>query len=162
LLDVQFELGNDTFDLNVVFIGEGEGKEALQKKANELGLNNKVWFYGPCYKEEEIGNLVYNADVCISPGNVGLTAMHTMVYGTPVITHNDFSKQMPEFEAVEKGITGDFFKSGDLQDILVVVKNWFNEGYNRNVIRENCYDKIDKYYNPKYQLKIIKEVLNEN
>ena len=41
LLDVQFELGNDDFDLNVVFVGEGEEKKALQRKVNELGLKNK-------------------------------------------------------------------------------------------------------------------------
>lgn len=53
---------------------------------------------------------IYNADLCVSPGNVGLTAMHSLVFGCPVITHNCFEWQMPEFEAIQPGITGDFLR----------------------------------------------------
>lgn len=83
-------------------------KQQLQQQVKSYNLANNIWFYGACYDEIKNAALIYNADLCVSPGNVGLTAMHSMVFGTPVITHNDFKWQMPEFEAIEPGKTGDF------------------------------------------------------
>lgn len=54
--------------------------------------------------------LIYNADLCVAPGNIGLTAMHAMMFGCPCISHNDFSWQMPEFEAIVPYKTGNFLK----------------------------------------------------
>ena len=57
-----------------------------------LNLQDQIWFYGACYDESKLGELIFNADLCVSPGNVGLTAVHSMGYGTPVITHNNFAQ----------------------------------------------------------------------
>ena len=56
---------------------------------------------GECYSEETNAKLIYNADLCVAPGNIGLTAIHVMMFGCPAITHNDFKWQMPEFEAIK-------------------------------------------------------------
>lgn len=82
---------------NMTYIGGGQEKENLEALTKDLGLEDRVWFYGPCYDEEVLGNLIYNADLCVAPGNIGLTAMHTLVFGTPAMTHNCFKWQMPEF-----------------------------------------------------------------
>lgn len=44
--------------------------------------------------------------------------MHSMMFGCPVITHNNFNWQMPEYEAIKPGITGDFFKMDDVSDLV--------------------------------------------
>ncbi len=80
----------------------------------------RIWLYGACYDEEIIGELIFNAQLCVSPGNVGLTAMHSLVYGTPVITHNNFSNQSPEFEAIIDGKTGSFSKK--IQQRILPIK----------------------------------------
>lgn len=94
--------------LNLIFIGKGEEQEKLQKMVDNLNIESYVWFYGASYDEKELSNLIYNADICVAPGNVGLTAIHSLVYGCPVITHDNFKEQMPEFEAIQKNVTGDF------------------------------------------------------
>ncbi len=142
---------------NLVLIGKGEEMDFLKEKVSNLKLNDVVWFYGSTYDEFEIGNLIYNADLCVSPGNVGLTAMHSLVYGTPVITNSDFSSQMPEFEAIEKNVTGDFFEKNNVQSIVRTIINWSNTKKTRNEIRNNCFEVIDNKFNPNYQLKVIKE-----
>lgn len=58
---------------------------------NEYGLNYHVWLCGPCYVEKTKGELMYNADLCISPGNVGLMVMDSFMFGLPVATNSDFS-----------------------------------------------------------------------
>jgi glycosyltransferase involved in cell wall biosynthesis len=162
IIENQEELRKKGIFVNNVFIGSGEELTNLKELVSSFDSNKTNWFYGPSYNEREIGELVYNADLCLSPGNVGLTAMHSMVYGTPVITHNDFTNQMPEFEAIKKGVTGDFFKKDDLFSIRNVVVDWIVNHKDRNLTRNHCFERIDNYFNPNYQLKIISNVLNEN
>lgn len=146
---------------NMTFIGGGETQESLQKLASELGLKKNVWFYGPCYDEKELSGLIYNADLCVSPGNVGLTAMHTMVFGTPVLTHDDFPHQMPEFEAIHEWETGAFFKKDDIESLAEGVSKWFAEkGDKREEVRCACVKEIDDNWTPQFQIEVLKKNLN--
>lgn len=159
LVSAAAELRRKQSDVNIVFIGDGPVKEALQHQSECLGLTGSVWFYGPCYNEEEKSELIANADLCVAPGNVGLTAMDALMYGTPVATMDNFDKQMPEFESIKDGITGFFFKEHNLADLVTKIEGWLGSGMERAAIRQHCYDEIDSSWNPEYQLKIIKEHL---
>lgn len=161
LLSAQALSKKNGFNYNVVFIGDGEGKSALCKLADELCLGEYVWFYGPSYNEEELSNLIYNADVCVAPGNIGLTAMHAMVYGCPCISHNDFKWQMPEFEAIKDGITGAFFVKDDVISLSTVIQGWLAaHSVDRDAVRSACFEEIDNQWNPHWQIGKIKEAIN--
>jgi hypothetical protein len=84
-----------------------------------------------------------------------------MVYGTPVISHDDFTLQMPEFESIVKGETGDFYENENINSLVLTIENWFKSNNDREYVRNKCFEKIDNYFNPMYQLKIIQKVLNE-
>ena len=145
---------------NLTLIGGGEKQEELMSLAKQLDLENRVWFYGPCYDEKILGEMIYNADLCVSPGNVGLTAMHTMVFGTPVLTHDDFPHQMPEFEAIQEGKTGLFFKYGDIQSLAEQISRWFGEmGNRREEVRSACMREIDNNWTPQFQIEVLKKHL---
>lgn len=145
------------FVCNLVIVGDGIERETLHGCVEEKGLQNNVWFYGACYDEQENAQLIYNADLCVSPGNVGLTAIHSMMFGCPVITHNNFPYQMPEFEAIRPGMTGDFFEYGNVDSLADCIKNWLvTHQSNREEIRENCQKEIDAQWTPNYQLRILK------
>lgn len=144
---------------NLTLIGEGERKETLVNLVQELGLKDCVWFYGSCYDENVLGELIYNADLCVSPGNVGLTAMHSLVFGTPVITHDNFPYQMPEFESIKEKETGLFFKCDDACSLAEQINEWFNYNQDREIIRKNCMDEVDNYWTPNFQIEVLKQVL---
>ncbi|MGB5819493.1 MAG: glycosyltransferase family 4 protein [Saonia sp.] len=145
---------------NLVIIGKDVEQINLMDLVKKHNLGDNVWFYGPCYDEEEIGNLMYNADLCVSPGPIGLTALHAMTYGTPIITNNNFSKQMPEHEVVLKNITGDFYKENNLEDLTAKIVAWINLSKERRAqIRKDAYQVIDSKYNPNYQIKVLKELM---
>ena len=40
-------------------------------------------------------------------------------------------------------------------------ENWLTTNTNREKVRERCYEIIDNYYNPKYQLKVFNCLLND-
>lgn len=148
------------YNYNLTFIGDGVAKGELKALTDELGLVDRVWFYGACYDEAELGKMIYNADLCVSPGNVGLTAMHSMVFGTPVITHNDFPHQMPEFEAIHEGVTGSFYEYGKVESLTDSIIKWFADHQNqREEVRQACYHEIDTLWTPSFQIQVLKDHL---
>jgi glycosyltransferase involved in cell wall biosynthesis len=83
-----------------------------------------------------------------------------MVFGTPVLTHDDFPHQMPEFEAIKEGETGTFFKYGDVNSLAETINHWFEEKANeRNAVRKACMEEIDHNWTPKFQMEVLKKHL---
>jgi len=158
LLESLWRLRKSQINVNLTIIGEGPEKDLLINLDKNYNLD--TWFYGASYNEDEIGNLIYNSDLCVSPGNVGLTAIHSLTFGTPVITHNKFELQMPEFEAIEKGITGDFFEFDSVDSLTDTIKRWLKYSEkNRDLIRNQCYLTIDSKFNPNYQVNVFSNVI---
>ena len=166
LLYLLDQLNKQKCHANLVLIGGGSEAAELHQLSHRLKLGSQVWFYGPSYQEQEIGELLYNADLCVSPGNVGLTAMHALMYGLPVASHADLRKQMPEVEAIVEGQTGFLFQADDLADLSTKVSQWLEQfagtAERREEIRQRCYKQIDEKYNPKHQIKILRKALLED
>lgn len=149
--------------VNVTFIGDGVERKNMEVLVREKGINDLTWFYGACYDEKTNAELIYNADLCVSPGNIGLTAMHVLMYGCPAITNDDFNHQMPEFEAIQEGKSGAFFKAGDSTSLADTICEWFSiHGTNRDFVRRACYEVIDSKWNPHRQIEIMKSILIRN
>lgn len=143
---------------NVVLIGDGTDKDKLVKISYDCGIQDNVWFYGACYDEKVNAELLYNADLCVVPGDIGLTAIHSLTFGVPVITHNDFRFQGPEFEAIKPGVTGDFFQSGSVDSLIDSIQKWFeSNSKNRDMVRKECFNEIDTNWNPRNQIDIFKK-----
>jgi len=160
LIEAHKRLLDRNIKTNVILLGDGSEKERLEKRVSDLNLNEFYWFYGSCYDEKVIGELYYNATVCISPGNVGLTSIHALTYGCPVITHSSFSHQMPEFEAITPSLTGDFFIENDIGSLSDKIENWLKNNYPKSdVLKNKCYEIIDTKYNPRYQIQVMKDFL---
>ena len=158
IIEALSTLRNRGANYNMVFVGDGKEREKLEQLVRERGLESRVWFYGACYDEKTNAELIYNADLCVSPGNVGLTAMHMLMFGVPVITHDDFSHQVPEFESVREGITGSFFKRNNMESLVNTITKWFeNKGNQRDEVRQDCMQEIDSSWNPYYQMEVLKK-----
>lgn len=148
-------------DTNLVIIGKPEIEVDIKILTAKLG--ESVWIYGACYDEAELAPLIYNSQLCVSPGNVGLTALHCLVYGTPVITHSNCQNQGPEFEAIIEGKTGGFFVENSVEDLSNKIEEWLNKNENqRSRIRKECYSIIQSKYNPQKQIKTLTHVLKKN
>jgi glycosyltransferase involved in cell wall biosynthesis len=160
LINCLERLNQEGFPTNLMMVGADDEGTGIDRLVKEKGLTDKVWSYGPCFDERLLGEFFSNATVCISPGNVGLTAIHSLSYGCPVITHGDFPYQMPEFEAIRPNITGAFFKRDDINDMTETIKKWIESyRHNRDQIRQQAYDEIDKKWNIHYQIEVLKRVL---
>lgn len=139
--------------VKVNVIGDGPESSSLKFQASMLGID--VDFIGALYNEELIASYLYAADVTVSPGKVGLTAMHSMMYGTPVISHDDFESQMPEVEAIVPGFTGYLFKKDSVTDLADKMHDFKAAFPDRELTRQRCFAMIDKVYNPEKQVEIL-------
>lgn len=149
------ELRKKAFLCNILFVGEGVEREHLETISCELRLSENIKFVGACYDEHELGLLISLSDICVSPGEVGLTGIHSLTYGTPVITHDDPASQMPEFEVINNYVNGLFFKKDSIADLADKISGWFSMQRNREDIRTECYKIIDELYNPHYQVTVF-------
>lgn len=142
----------------ITFIGDGPEKEFLLSKSIDLEINAK--FMGAIYDDEIIASAIRSADLVAQPGKIGLTAMHALMFGTPVLSHSMFEKQMPEVESIVEGLTGmlhNFEDASDIARCLIEFPTIFND---KKEIRKNCYQVIDKIYNPKNQIKVLADAVN--
>jgi len=156
LLEVVQKLNAAGRKINLLIIGDGTEKQALESQANKSLADGHYHFYGSCYDEDEIGRLLSKADLCVSPGNVGLTSIHSLSLGTPVCTHGNFYNQMPEVEAIENGETGIFFEENNIDDLYSKIEDWLDRHPKKSAeLMERCYAIIDKYYNPFFQEKVF-------
>ncbi|MBZ4043047.1 glycosyltransferase [Flavobacterium hibisci] len=126
-------------------------------------LEKNISFLGAIYDEEINSHALMYADLCVTPGEVGLTAIHSLSYGTPVISHDNLNLQMPEVESIIKGVNGDLYKYNSIESLSQVIDSWLSENpIKTQSIAEDCYAIIDKFYNPNNQLKIFESVLLNN
>lgn len=141
--------------VHLLFVGDGPARTEIAGLVAAGGLQEQVHFAGEIYAEAELCPLIHMSDLCVSPGGVGLTAMHSLVYGTPVITHDDLDAQKPEFEAIEPGISGGFFRRGDPQDLANAIWAWLSVARDRDAVRQACRSRILMFYTAEKQRAII-------
>lgn len=144
---------------NLTIIGDGPEREKLQSLIQRHNLSDRVWMYGACHDDAVLAPLLYNADLCVSPGNVGLTALSALQYGTPVVSHDSFEHQMPEYEVIMPNKTGMLYKYNDFSDMADKIEEWLTARHERQDIRENCYAVINGHWNADCQIELLKDIL---
>lgn len=160
LLDSLININKDSVKANLIVIGDGVDMDNLKEKGKDGITQEWLHFTGACYDEELIAKYISLSDLCVSPGNVGLTAIHSLAFGTPVASHNNLYNQGPEVETIIDGYNGFYFKENDTIDLTNKIKYWLNQDIDRNEMRGRCYEVIDQYYNPYYQISVFKRLFN--
>lgn len=108
--------------VHAILLGDGDERTTLQRLADESGVAEFVHFEGTQYDEAVIARYFAVSDVCVIPSGAGLTVMHALGYGTPVVTHDRAELQFPEVEAISSGQTGLFYAEGDLESLVSVLE----------------------------------------
>jgi len=157
LLDSLRRLQARGYPVHCLLVGDGPERGALEDYAAAHRLS--VRFYGPCYDEPTLARLFMLANACVSPGWVGLTAIHSLTYGTPVITHDNAAAQGPEWEAVTDGETGALFRQHDVDDLAAKIQAWTTGASVTPAVRERCRQVIADRYNPEVQMAVVRRAV---
>ena len=134
-------------DYRLDIIGEGEMLNEIKNKVNNYKINKRVVFHKQTSDEEYISKIANKAAFFVYPGSVGLSLIHAMTYGLPVIIHNNRSHQMPEFAAFEDSITGLSFNEESINDLTKTIMKMMSSGNLRNQMSFNALRKVSRTYN---------------
>lgn len=138
---------------NLLVVGNGPEQASLTALAQSEGIH--AAFVGACYDEGRLAALFSCANVTVSPGNVGLTCMHSLAYGVPVVTHDTAEEQGPEWEAILPGRTGDLFKQGSVESLAEAIAAWIDTPLVEPATRQLCIESIRGRYHPAVQRQLI-------
>lgn len=141
----------------LLLVGDGPERANLEKLAAER--NVPVHFAGACYDEAKLARYTMASNVTVAPGKVGLTAMQSLAFGTPVITHDDADDQMPEWEAIIPGKNGDLFRRNDVDALAEAMRPWVRRPGVDAATRAECHRATDRFYNPANQRRAIERAV---
>jgi 1,2-diacylglycerol 3-alpha-glucosyltransferase len=144
--------------VDLLLVGDGPARAALESLSRSESV--RVVFAGACYDEPDLARYFACATVTAMPGEVGLTCMHSLGYGVPVITHSDPSRQMPEFEAIVAGITGDLFEPDNVADLADKLDRWTQSAGVPESVRQACLSRIEGRYHARLQARAIELALS--
>ena len=148
---------------NLLIIGDFENGNANYLSFRSEHFKNQVKHFDGCYNEEILSNYFKVSDITVVPGDVGLLAIQSLTYGVPVITHDFFESHGPEYEVINVGLTGDFFRKDNLTDLINVISKWILIlSENREIIKTRCFQAIENNYNPASQIRIMRKIYEEN
>jgi glycosyltransferase involved in cell wall biosynthesis len=169
----------------LMLIGDGPETANLRRLAETQGVAGQVSFYGPCYDEPTLGRIMSASDLCVSPGATGLTVIHSLVYGTPILTQEntpwlcrrvrgnsgvgalvalDFGESVwlhgPEVEAVFEGRTGGFVRGDKAEDWAAKMESMLYPVAAKTRMADACMKEIDEHWTPRYQERVVIQALN--
>ncbi|MVX36749.1 N-acetyl-alpha-D-glucosaminyl L-malate synthase BshA [Myroides sp. LoEW2-1] len=138
----------------LMLVGDGPEKERAERQALELGIYDKIIFFG---NSNEIEHILSYSDLFLLPSETesfGLAALEAMAMGVPVISSN--TGGLPEVN--EHGVSGYLSNVGDVEDMvanaLKILKDQdtlcqFKENA-RNVAKKFSIDKVLPLYEDIY------------
>lgn len=94
----------------LTIIGDGQEREKLENLAKEYSIIEKIEFLGSIYSAEMLAPWFNSAWVSVSPGQIGLSAIHSLAFGLPMIVARN-EPHGPERAAIEEDINTTFFPS---------------------------------------------------
>lgn len=149
---------NKRLDVSVHLLVVGSGPDEGRLKSISDEWMENIHFLGPIYSEKELSLIYSSSSLSIVCGVVGLSAMHSLAYGIPMVTHDNNACHCPEVEAIVDGETGFIYKENDINDVLNAINRY--RAADKLDLYENCISVIENKYNPVTQASLIEDALS--
>ena len=134
-------------NVHLVLVGDGSERPLLESLTEELGLTGYIHFLGATYDESRLSLVLSASDLAVVPSGAGLSIMHALGYGTPVLLHDRVEEHFPEWEAVREAETGWFYRYDDLSDCAEKIINALFPIPRKPLMAEACRSMINNRYN---------------
>jgi N-acetyl-alpha-D-glucosaminyl L-malate synthase BshA len=125
----------------LMMVGEGPEKLVAERMCEDLGISDKVIFFG---NSNDIDQILKYSDLFLLPSETesfGLAALEAMAFGVPVISSN--SGGIPEVNA--HGISGYLSNVGDVEDMSKNAIAILQDETVHNQFKEAAFEVARKY-----------------
>jgi glycosyltransferase involved in cell wall biosynthesis len=127
--------------INCIIIGDGLNKMYLEELTNELSLNEVVKFKGALY-DADVEVYFKAADLFVLPGKVGLSIVHALSYGLPIITTN-LPIHSPEVAILTQDNNAFFFKGESPEELAKTLMKYSQQEPNdKAFLKSNCIESV--------------------
>lgn len=123
-------------DVVLAVIGDGPMREAYEKHAQEMKVAERIIWVGATRDQNIMAPWFLSAKAFVYPGSVGLSILHSLSYGLPVVVHGNAEHQMPEFEVMEDGKTGFCFEENNVDDLVQKIVKMIRDDFLRTKMSE--------------------------
>lgn len=141
LLEAYFCAHKNNQDIhNLVIVGEGAERNAIEHWIEANNLSSKITLLGAIYDSEKLKDVFRDALVCVSPGQAGLSVLTSMAYGVPFITTEDAITGGEIFN-ITNAVNGFLYKESieNLTSVLEFVENNPTKVSEMGVAAQNYY-----------------------
>lgn len=144
LLDSVPEVLSTCPEAKFIIGGKGPMLEELKRKAQEMGISDKVVFTG-FISDETRNQLLHFASATVFPSlyePFGIVALEAMAAGTPVIVSDVGGMS----EIIEHGVDGLKVYPGDPHSLAVQITSCLKDEQWANELKQKAVEKINQYY----------------
>jgi glycosyltransferase involved in cell wall biosynthesis len=113
-------------DLRLTIVGDGPERDNLSQEVDRLNLSDRVELLPGTYDEEMLSGYFNGSMISVTPGYVGLSVIHCLAYGLPVITAIG-EPHSPEFAALEHGRNSEIVSKDSPGELAKSMTNILND-----------------------------------
>ena len=148
LIEAIKKLVDQNIDIQCVIIGDGAMKMELENLAHELCLTEHIVFKGALY-QEDVEKYFRSSDIFVLPGKVGLSIVHALSFGLPVIT-TSLPIHSPEAAILKQNENAFFFNGKSAEELSKTILTFYGQIKKRNINMKNACVKsvLDNGYTP--------------
>ncbi|MBQ0733247.1 N-acetyl-alpha-D-glucosaminyl L-malate synthase BshA [Aquimarina celericrescens] len=140
IIDIFYNIQKE-IPAKLLMVGEGPERKPAEKKCKELGIKDKVIFFG---NSNEIDKILCFSDLFLLPSereSFGLAALEAMVNKVPVISSD--AGGIPEVN--NHGVSGYLSKVGDVKDMSENAIKILEDDNILEIFKQNAYKEAKKF-----------------
>ncbi|MEQ8768897.1 MAG: glycosyltransferase family 4 protein [Phycisphaerales bacterium] len=122
MVEAAARLKDDLPNSKFIIVGSGPAEDDLRAKAEALGVADRLVMPGAIWGEDAIAPWYLSSHAFVYPANIGLSILHAMGYGVPVITSDRTETQNPEIEALRDGENGRLYPHLDADALARTIR----------------------------------------
>ena len=118
--------------------------DELKQQSVHFGIDENIEFLGAKYGND-VDKYFLDSDIFVYPSGIGLSIVHALSYGLPVMTVSNSAQHGPEFELHQKGVNGDLFQREDCNGLVLKLLQWYQRIRDDNdLIIDACVQSINQ------------------
>lgn len=115
-------------NVNLAVIGDGPSRAKYCEIAKAKGVEDRITWVGATRDQHVMAPWFLCSKLFVYPGAVGLSVLHAMSYGLPVVLNDNPMQNGPEYEALKMGENGFTFRENNVNDLIKVVAAALDKG----------------------------------